>query len=96
VLAPIAEIARTASRRAKSLGLLLLALHRETSSEAYEFALPTFELLVDSLDELQTAIASQLGCGTSHRWQAPAGVFEQRLENLADYCFMSTAARDAG
>jgi hypothetical protein len=95
VIAPIADTARIASRRAKSLGLLLLALHRESSSDAYEFALPTFELFMDSLDELHDAIARHLGAGACTRHE-PAGKFVRRLEELAGYCFMSTAAPGTG
>lgn len=84
--------ARKATRRAKSLGLLLLALHREPSSDAYMLALANFELFLESLEGLHEAIVTTLG----ERFTSVEadGAFGRRLQELARYCFDSTSARE--
>jgi hypothetical protein len=94
-LTPLVELARAAARRAKSLGLLLLALHRERSSDAYELALERFDAFGDAVEELWGALASRLG-EDPYAPREPAGALEARLRALGSYCFGSTPARDAG
>ncbi len=85
-LAPVTTASRQAAKRAKSLGMLLLALHRETSADAYALALAAFDSFLDAVEALREAIAARLG-GERATPPQPTGAFAQRLAELARYCF---------
>jgi hypothetical protein len=85
-LADIAEAALLAARRAKSLGLLLIALHRQSQGEAYAFALPAFELFVDGVEALHASLEARLGDAGAPPAESD-GALERRLGGLAEYCF---------
>jgi hypothetical protein len=85
-LAHVAKAAFLAARRAKSLGLVLIALHREHCSDAYEFALHAFEPFVDAVEDLRAALEAQLGDAGGPPGESD-GALERRLSELAAYCF---------
>jgi hypothetical protein len=88
-LAGVTGAARSAARRAKSLGLLLLALHRKRSTDAYALALDAFDAFAASAETLRDALALQTGAPQAPP-PPPTGAFELRLTELARYCFDSS------
>lgn len=82
----VVEPAAAAARRAKSLGLLLLALHREGSPDAYAVATGAFDRFLGSVEELAGAIAAELGTELPAAPE-PTGFVRRRLQDLAGYCF---------
>ena len=90
-LEPVIGPAAAAAKSAKTLGLLLLALHREASDDAYEIAIAAFDRFLDAAEALLASIAGWLGeeppGGTAAR-----GIVQERLQGLARYCFSSSAS----
>jgi hypothetical protein len=89
-LDPVTEAGWRAARRAKSLGMLMLALHREDSPDAYALALRPFDSFLDAVAVLRDAIAARLGRQPPAPAE-PTGAFAQRLSELAAYCFSEEA-----
>lgn len=85
-LEPVAAASRRAAKRAKSLGMLMLALHREDSPDAYALALGSFDSFLDAVATLRDEIAARLGREPPTPPE-PTGAFAARLAGLAAYCF---------
>ncbi len=83
-----------AAKRAKSLGLLLLALHRETSPDAYAIAIGALDRFLDAVEVLEAAIAARLGL--QPLVAEPTGFVRRRLSELASYCFAAESDAEAG
>jgi hypothetical protein len=94
-LAGVAEAAYLAARRAKSLGLVLIALHRQNRSDVYGFALHAFELFVDAAEDLSAALEARLGDAGTLPGESD-GALERRLSELAEYCFAAPAPTLSG
>jgi len=88
-LEPVIERAAAAARSAKTLGLLLLALHRETSGDAYEIAIAAFDRFLDAAEALLESIAGRLEEEPPAGVEA-SGVVQARLQSLVGYCFSSS------
>lgn len=93
-LAAAGGAARMAARRAKSLGLVLIALHRERRGEGYELALHAFEQFVDAAADLHGALRQRLGDAGVPPGESD-GALERRLSDLAVYCFAASAPASA-
>jgi hypothetical protein len=81
----LVHAARAAAKRAKSLGLLLIGLHRERSPDAYELAVGSYDLFVEAAAALRDELAGALGTPAADR--APSGAFHRRLLDLRRYCY---------
>lgn len=87
-LDPVAVRALAAARSAKTLGLLLLALHREASEDAYEIAIGAFDRFLVAVEALLASIAGHLDEEPPGGVEA-RGIVEERLQGLVRYCFSS-------
>jgi hypothetical protein len=85
-LATLVAPALTAAKAAKSLGLLLLALHRDPNPPAYGIAIGALDCFLAAAETLLEAIATELDSSLPAPGE-PTDLVRRRLRELAAYCF---------